>query len=344
MTCARTFEVEAVRDGRLTGRAAASVVQHASGCADCRAHTGTVDALARALRDHPVAPDDELAARRDRQRLLAVEGGELLTAPRSRWRRGAAVAAAATAVALVAVALVAYTRGSSSEPPQQPDPVRVVADHARWSRVDDGATTQLRIDDGLVDVHVDHAGPWHHLVVLVPDGRIDDLGTTFHVRVEDGHVSEVRVSEGAIVLRRASHPSVTLVAGDAWNAADERAAIAPAPATVAIAPAPPAPLRAPSRTDAPVPPRAHTQDDVVAIELRDAVAALDAGRYDEAATALRVFLARHPDDPRAEDAAYVLVITLERAHDLAGAQAAARDYLRRFPNGFRRQSVESIAR
>jgi hypothetical protein len=56
---------------------------------------------------------------------------------------------------------------------------------------------------------------------------------------------------------------------------------------------------------------------------------------------LRVILAR---DPRAEDAAYLLVIALQRASDLPGARAAARDYLQRFPDGFRRAAIEPLAR
>jgi hypothetical protein len=51
-----------------------------------------------------------------------------------------------------------------------------------------------------------------------------------------------------------------------------------------------------------------------------------------------------PEDPRAEDAAYLLVIALQRASDADGARQAAGDYLRRFPNGFRRASVAAIAR
>jgi TolA-binding protein len=84
--------------------------------------------------------------------------------------------------------------------------------------------------------------------------------------------------------------------------------------------------------------------DSTAAEFRAAVALLDAGRSADAATALRAFVARHAADPRAEDASYLLVLALQRVGDSAAVREAARAYLGRYPDGFRRAQVEPLGR
>ena len=71
---------------------------------------------------------------------------------------------------------------------------------------------------------------------------------------------------------------------------------------------------------------------------------LDDGEDEPAARALATFIARHPNDPRAEDAAYLRVIALQRTGNTLGMNEAAEDYLRRYPAGFRRSEVERLAR
>jgi outer membrane protein assembly factor BamD (BamD/ComL family) len=73
------------------------------------------------------------------------------------------------------------------------------------------------------------------------------------------------------------------------------------------------------------------------------VSLLDGGRNAAAATALRAFLARHGGDPRAEDASYLLALALQRTGDAVATRAAARDYLQRYPSGFRRSQIEALA-
>jgi outer membrane protein assembly factor BamD (BamD/ComL family) len=72
--------------------------------------------------------------------------------------------------------------------------------------------------------------------------------------------------------------------------------------------------------------------------------ALDRGDNRGAATLFGAFLARHPGDRRAEDAAYLRVIALQRCGDAASTKDAAREYLRRYPSGFRRVEVEPMSR
>jgi hypothetical protein len=56
------------------------------------------------------------------------------------------------------------------------------------------------------------------------------------------------------------------------------------------------------------------------------------------------FLAKHPRDPRAEDAAYLRVIALQRTGDSESTRWAAQEYLRRYPEGFRRAEMGALAR
>jgi TolA-binding protein len=78
-------------------------------------------------------------------------------------------------------------------------------------------------------------------------------------------------------------------------------------------------------------------------EFRDAVELLNAGNFVASSAALRTYLARHPATERAEDATYLLVLALHRSGDAAGADAAARDYLRLYPHGLRRKEIERLA-
>ena len=58
----------------------------------------------------------------------------------------------------------------------------------------------------------------------------------------------------------------------------------------------------------------------------------------------RAFVVKHPHDPRAEDAAYLRVIALQRSGDSGSVRWAAQEYLRRYPEGFRRAEMQALAR
>src|SRR5216117_2722246 len=92
--CPRLFEVEALRDGRLTGAELVRFQGHLGACAVCEREARALQALAEALRSptnlgHP----DELHVRRERTRLLAAFDASLVPAPRRRlvqpWLRSA---------------------------------------------------------------------------------------------------------------------------------------------------------------------------------------------------------------------------------------------------------------
>jgi ferric-dicitrate binding protein FerR (iron transport regulator) len=219
--------------------------------------------------------------------------------------------------------------------------VTVVATAARWWRHDEGGLTLVRLEDGELELQVAHSAKQHRLIVSLPDGELEDVGTAFHVSVAAGRTVSVVVREGSVVVHRTGRPPVSLVAGDRWFAEPARSppvASAP-PKPPAALPPPRAPAPPPPPAPAPRPPARNT----IAAEFRDAVSLLDGGRNAAAATALSAFLARHGDDPRAEDASYLLVVALQRTGDAAATRAAAREYLQRYPSGFRRAQIEPLA-
>ena len=80
------------------------------------------------------------------------------------------------------------------------------------------------------------------------------------------------------------------------------------------------------------------------VDFRTASEALRAGDNRRAAAAFTRFLADHPGDPMAEDAAYLRVIALQRMGADDDMKRAAETYLERFPSGFRHAEVQQLAR
>jgi hypothetical protein len=373
--CPRLSEVEAAHDGRLDAAARASITQHQRDCASCRVAATALAALGPALAALPVPPSDALAVRRNRNRLLAafnedrgsIRGGvedrqesiggrfehaPVARAPGRRGRRGLRVLGA-LALAAAAAGAVVIVRG---RPAVAPPPaasvvgaaaVTVVPRSARWSRHDEGGLTVVRLEDGELDLHVAHGTTPHRLVVRLPDGEIDDLGTAFHVRVVAGRTSSVVVREGAVVVRRTGHAAIVVSAGERWFAEPAAPPVASAPpakpqepATVSAPPSSPGAVTRPSSSTSTA---RHPAPSAIAGEFRNAVSLLDSDRNAAAVIAFRAFLGRYRDDPRAEDASYLLVLALQRTGDATAMRAAARDYLRRYPSGFRRAHVEVLA-
>jgi hypothetical protein len=353
--CPRRFEVEAERDGRLTGRARVSLELHLSTCADCRAEAHALKSLASALAALPVSEADDVSARRQRHRLLVAFNDSQLASRGhgTTWRwAGAGLVAAAVASVAVVVGTRTHERGPVSTSPSgapeassvtdPEDPVVIVAADARWTRSEQGATTRVELDDGDIDIHVQHRGAPHGLVVSLPDGELDDVGTTFHVRVQDGRTVAIHVREGAVVFRRPGKGALLLGAGESWTGDGPPAPVVATPSASSFASAP-APSQPSPRARAPAAAKEDPDATSADREFRDAVASLNAGDGAGAAAAFRAYLARHPGDGRAEDAAYLLVLALRRSGDEAGAAAAARDYLQRYPQGFRRPEIERVA-
>jgi TolA-binding protein len=169
-------------------------------------------------------------------------------------------------------------------------------------------------------------------LIELPDGELEDEGTTFTVSAEESGTTRVAVEEGSVELRLRGREPVTIRAGGTWTR-EERAPVS-ASSAVALAP--------PSSSSVAQTPLAVEHAPTAAEELRAAMALFDAGDHRRAAAAFASYVTKHPSDPRAEDAAYLRVIALQRSGDDAATKEAARDYIARFPAGFRRAEVERL--
>lgn len=109
MTCARLWEVEAARDGRLDAEDRARHARHRETCAECRREAARLSAVAEALRASTEGPRDEVAVRRARGRMLAAA-----SAPPPRRIRPVLVLAPLLAIAVL---LGVVVRGATRTAP-----------------------------------------------------------------------------------------------------------------------------------------------------------------------------------------------------------------------------------
>lgn len=322
--CARTWEIEAARDGRLSEPAKASLDAHVVQCAACREEMESLEGLGRALRELEAAGADDVALRRVRQRVLQNADAGLAgrsVPPRKPKRTRVVLPASAFAAALLAgLAWTGWnaTRTVSSAPVATPTTTTTTTVDAkgegetRWSKTTDGETERVDLMDGTLSLRVRKAPNGKRVLVRVPDGEIEDLGTVFHVVVRDGRTERVGVDEGRVTIRLTNAAPITISSGQTW---ERPIPASPAPVASGTAATPIAP--------------------VSSVVRRDVTPARSADRL------------RPPDAPlRAdeEDAAYLRVLQLLRDGRDDEARSAARDYLRRFPDGFRREEMGRIAR
>jgi hypothetical protein len=345
--CGRSFQVEALRDGRLGGAERKSFERHLAACAACAREAEALEELAAAARaaHDDGRRDDELRVWRERTRLLAAFDQGLVSSGRGRGisapspRKWLVPATGA----MLAAALVVIWRGRPAIERAPAARASIQADAAAtWSRRrGGGGREEITLRQGTLRIHVDHAAVERGeppLLVLLPDGELEDVGTTFTVSAGDAHTTRVAVEDGRVVLRLRGRATADIGAGDVWSPEPPSAPRAPATAESPPDPRRTAPARAPrTRTSPP----ADTPDPLV--EFRAASAALRAGDNRRAASAFARFVEEHARDPMAEDAAYLRLIALQRMGAGAETRRAAEEYLRRFPTGFRRAEVERLA-
>jgi TolA-binding protein len=225
----------------------------------------------------------------------------------------------------------------------------VVADPATaWSERADGSREVITLVHGSLSIRIDHVASARRLVVVLPDGELEDTGTTFMVSVDDGRTTRVAVQEGSVVLRLRGQPPVAVGAGDVWmpGAAPAMASARPS-STPSSEPSCTSPSQLPPVRPSAQTPRVPTSSEVapdVSADFNAPMAALNRGDNTAAAEGFARFLQNHPSDARDEDAAYLRVIALQRCGDESGMRAAALTYLRRYPMGFRRAEVEPLSR
>ena len=374
--CPRLFEAEALRDGRLVGAELSNFVRHLSVCPHCSREVEALQALGDALRTTPFGPADadELHVRRERTRLLAAFDAALV--PRERTIGARSFFLGLAAVAALLVGLFVYFRPRAVEPGDEA--ARAVVVHAdsntSWSRRVDGSIERIVLERGALSIRVDPALARDHrrLLVVLPDGELEDIGTTFTVSADAGRTTRVSVQSGSVVLRLRGQSPLALGAGDTWipsppaapsastcTSCEPAPLVAPSapPLSSALGPGVPAGSTTPShmtparrkpfsspKASPSASPSASPPEPEAARDFRAAMTALDSGDNATAAARFADFLAARPADARAEDAAYLRVIALQRAGKTGAMKDAAAQYLRRYPHGFRRAEVETLSR
>jgi hypothetical protein len=329
--CSRRWLAEAIRDGRVKGPEREGFERHAVTCADCAAEVETLEHLGAALRQLPTKQQDHLSNRRQRQKLMADVDSAWLAGVKTRlWRNRAALWTGGVAVAGFVALYGLWLRQGSLRFEPRPIAAESVVDvraelGARWSQSKGDDFNRVDLIEGALWLRIQRARSESRVVIGVPDGEIEDFGTVLTVRVADSRTTSVVVKEGHVALRLRDLPEVQLHAGESWTAPPEVTPppVAPEPSPVGLGltasigshSAPKgahetskdtaSPRRDPKRTTQPIP------------------AEIEAGN--------------------AEDRAYVEIIDLVRAGKTTAARAAARDYLVRFPDGFRRIEVRDVA-
>jgi hypothetical protein len=316
-----------------------SAIRHRETCAECAQEQRELAALGRDLSCLPHENRDQVSAQRSRQRLMAALNESLLEPPR---RSVTLSVAGALALALASAGwfVFAHRSRAASSVVASAEIVEVHAQAgARWTKHQVSSRIFVDLEDGAAAFEI-HPHPGRSVVIRLPDGEVEDLGTVFDVRVAEQHTEHVAVSEGRVSVRLNGRPTLNLGAGEAWDskpAEPVSSALALAssgalPATPAAGPRPAAAKAsagAASRSEQPGP-------QVRSSAALEAPAAPAPSTQDSrpAPTAQAT---------KAEDDAYLHIVDLLREAKDGEARAQAKDYLLRFPNGFRRIEVLNIA-
>jgi ferric-dicitrate binding protein FerR (iron transport regulator) len=321
--CARKWQVEAARDGRLLGKDLEGASRHRETCAECSHEERELCALGHELSRLPAVSLDQVSVQRSRQRLMAAHNESVIDPP-ARERGVSLRVAGALAVALAAAGWLALVHRPPAASPAQASR-EIVEVHAqvgaRWAKHLEGSRIFVDLEDGAAAFEI-HPHPGRSVIIRLPDGEVRDVGTVFEVRVAERHTQHVAVSEGRVSIRLNGRSTVSLGAGETWDAE-----LPPSPVVLDSQPA--AAKASPSAL-------AH-------LEKRPAPARASAAPEATATPQALAPSAADSQSTKAEDDAYLHIVDLLREAKDSEAQAQAKGYLLRFPNGFRRVEVLNIA-
>jgi hypothetical protein len=203
-----------------------------------------------------------------------------------------------------------------------------------------GLLEAFGIERGAIDAQVAKLEPGQRFVVHTPDAEIEVRGTQFRVRVvaadpscSSGTVTRVEVSEGVVAVR---HAGIETLAGpgSSWPPG-----CAPVPARAAPVQLPPPASTIAQKSSSPS--ASSTLGDQNALFAR-AIAAKQRGDTSGAIADFEKLLATYPGSPLAESAAAERMRLLSSIDPRRGAEAA-REYLRRWPDGLVRAEAQGIA-
>lgn len=254
-------------------------------------------------------PVDEVALRRGRARLLEWAATEQRPAR-------ARVLVWSLSVAILAMGLVGVVLWRESAATLESSVTSVVADNAQWRTVSDDSVEHVDLSNGRLRLNVKRKPNSRRVIVRVPDGEIEDMGTVFDVVVRDGHTVKVGVDEGSVSMRLSGMAPVTIRAGQVWQREKAAEVVKPLPTVEKVAPVAPAP---PARPVAVEPDHQHSP-----LKTPQPHAGV-------------------PDNTR-EDAAYLEIVRALRDGRADEGLALARQYLVDFPQGFRRSEIERVVK
>lgn len=355
-SCGKLWQVEASLDGRLSSADQASLDRHLPTCEECQSALSANRALIEELALLPDGTRSELAQRRARNNLMRAADELLLGRSKASpgVRRGLWMTAAVAAAAVLLIVLQPW----QGEAPTMASARFEVAPEAGADYLEErvGTTTQVAFRGGKAGFHVEHLEGPARFVLTLPDGQLEVHGTRFVVEVVAGRTKEVTVSEGVVALRVPGFEGL-LHAGERWPPVVVSApSPEPAPVTDPVAPAiqelgsaptggkvMPAPAAPKASAEGVATAESGAQPPTAGERFAEAMAAFSAGDYGRADNLFASFVRDFPRDGRAEDAMFLRADARARRGDMAGARAAAREYLQVFPRGLRRPEAERMA-
>jgi hypothetical protein len=333
--CSRLWMAEAVRDGRLKGAQRDAFLRHLKTCPDCTDETALLESVAEGLRRLPVVQPDPLSLRRQKNRLLAdVDVALMDPAPPGTWpwrMSGLLALAACIATTILLIRQVHLNRS----PPLDPT-IEVNAEPgSKWYQTRGAGLTRLVLDDGSFTLRIRRTSPDAKVLIDTPDGEIEDRGTVLSVTAAHGRTKRIAVDEGQVAVRFRDTAEFQLRAGQSWDA----------------------PTRVPPGPEPTVCPSAEAPRDAIGsmgvsgVDHRGETTARRAPKRAAPSVSAAPLASADLAQPRAssdgdndaEDQAYLQVVHLLQAGGSGKARLAARDYLIKFPNGFRRVEMLNVA-
>lgn len=364
-SCRRTWQAEAIEDGRLSLPDVASFERHARTCRDCTHQLRALAHLREAaplINDWSTTPMERRRRRNDLLRRVAEPTrAPKLTAPRL---LGGIAAVLSVLVMVLWSALSPKTgeeldQGSSTAqklPRRATAPAYEVraSEGSVWSAVEEGASVRVIAPRGRFEFSVRRLEPEQRFVVDLPDGEIEVKGTEFVVHVQGADTREVRVTEGLVALRLSGHEPRLLAAGQTWVNDDvgtapgssDAAPPSSAPATSTTRPslrrtvAPGSIQSTQSKHHLPPDPREVPPERQSPFAL--AMAAFSRGDYARAEALFGAFEREQPQDSRIEDALFLRALSRWRRGDRIGAREVLQVYLQRYPDGLRSSEAERL--
>ena len=353
--CSMELLVEAKRDGRLHDRELSSIDRHLATCASCAALARDLDQV-RVLLRSPVQAPKPLEIQRGRLKLLREAALLSPSPPAVKGRGRPRFTVALTLVGAAALLLILQLRSTehSNAAPQASStspgvPVRTVTTvvpegEARFVRATDRGTEIVTLESGAIDLSVRHLSAGERFFVKTGDAEVEVRGTVFRVEAADNRLQSVAVVEGKVEVRFSGR-AVLLTADERWD----RPAEAPpnAPSTVPVEAAAAASARAmpvaatakrgPASPRSAVAAKPPSEDGFI-----EGMGMMERGDYGAASRHLEAFSKSNTSDDRAEDAAFLVILALQRAGRGAEAVAAARRYLGTYSAGYRRAEAQAI--